>query len=452
MIPVVRHMTSIRRFATSFKIESLFEAKMACAPEGTPPRTSLDLKGSNEVEQAPTVYSGAIGSSAGQTEPKASSSASALNAAVLRERKHKRKFMVKKLEKKLELLDRQIKKYNEAEVSLDEMESGTSAYLKEDFYKRKFVQTWQKLCELQNVPDEIVIEDQSSMNYASTPYPEINRRVQRLLRLDEFPDHFDICQLVDRCNTKHSLGISAEEKSQLSRKIFKDVGKLLKDRRHKDFIAHFGSHLTDKGKAAVDPAAEDLQLMEELKKSLREGQEKLEQLCEGFVIKQDQECPEGGISPEGDSCSLNEEEEDDEQSESGVIGVEGDIEGELETQLEDDEQPMMEQAPLDLDIVEDIEIGTEASGASPSSLCSGEHIPDSTIPSDSNVTSSQPHGSKPAASSQVHSASGGSSSSLDICALSADEQESSTMGPTSSHAISLSDSDSDEVVVISDDD
>jgi len=121
----------------------------------------------------------------------------ALNVTQLRERKHKKKFAIKKLEKKLELLDRQIKKFSEAEVALDEMTSGSSAYMKEDLLKRKFVATWQKLCELQNIPDDIVIEDHDSSNYSGTPYPEINRRVQRLLKFDEFPDHFDICQLID---------------------------------------------------------------------------------------------------------------------------------------------------------------------------------------------------------------------------------------------------------------
>ena len=430
---------------------------MATPDDTLDSRTSF--KGGSAAEQASTVYFEAAGSSTVHAEPEAGSGSPALNAALLRERKHKRRYVIKKLEKKLELLDRQIKKYNEAEVSLEEMETGSSAYLKEDFYKRKFVQTWQKLCELQSVPDEIVIED--SANYAGTSYPEINRRVQRLLRLDEFPDYFDICQLVDRCNTKHGLGISTEEKSQLSRKIFKEVGKLLKDRRQRDFIAHFGSHLTDSCKTGEDPASVDLVLLDKLKASLREGQAKLEELCEGFVVKQEQECPEGGVTPEGDSCSLNEEEEEEEeQSESEAIAVEQgkmDIESEmtvLEKQLEDGrpieaEFPKVDRAPRDLAFLDDIVVDT---GVSPSSLCNDKAVPDSTIPSDSTVTSSQPHGTRtrPAESPEVRSVSGGSSSSLEVCELSGEEPQ--MPAPTSSCVISLSDSDSDEVVVISDDD
>ena len=177
---------------------------------------------------------------------------SSLNATALRERRQRKKLRLKKLEKRLEILDRQIKKCAEAEVSLDEMNSGYSAYIKEDLLKRKFVKTWQELCELQHVSDSIVIEDREG--YEGTPYPEVNRRVQRLLRLDEFPDYMDIVQLLERCNLKHSLSIGTEEKGQLARKVFKDVGKMMKRSRHRDFVHHFGSHLTDTFYTASDPA------------------------------------------------------------------------------------------------------------------------------------------------------------------------------------------------------
>ena len=179
---------------------------------------------------------------------------SSLNAAALRERRQRRKLRLKKLEKRLEILDRHIKKCAEAEVSLDEMGSGYSAYMKEDLLKRKFVRTWKELCELQHVKDSIVIEDRESSSYEGTPYPEVNRRIQRLLRLDEFPDYLDIVQLLDRCSSKHGLGIGAEEKNQLARKVFKDVGKILKRSRHRDFVHHFGSHLTDSFSTSSDPA------------------------------------------------------------------------------------------------------------------------------------------------------------------------------------------------------
>ena len=177
-----------------------------------------------------------------------------LNAAALREKRQRKKLRIKKLEKRLEVLDRHIKKCAEAEVSLDELESGFSAYIKEDHLKRKFVLTWQELCRLHHVSDTIAIEDREGAAYEGTPYPEVNRRIQRLLRLDEFPDYMDIVQLLDRCNTKHQLEIGSDERGQLARKIFKDVGRIMKRSRQRDFVHHFGSHLTDEFSSASDPA------------------------------------------------------------------------------------------------------------------------------------------------------------------------------------------------------
>ena len=203
---------------------------------------------STDVDVPDPVRSSSVAVSAATVE------SSALNLAELKERRQRKKLRLKKLEKKLEILDRQIKKCAEADLSLDELESGYSAYIKEDLLKKKFVKTWQELCQLRRVSDSIMIDDRTNSTYDGTAYPEVNRRVQRLLHLDEFPDYIDIVQLLDRCNTKHSLGIASDEKGQLSRKVFKDVGRIMKRRRHRDFLHHFGSHLTDTISMVEDPA------------------------------------------------------------------------------------------------------------------------------------------------------------------------------------------------------
>ena len=229
------------------------------------------------------------------TSPAAEPSTSAVNCEWI---KKGRKYKVKALEKKLELLDRQIRRFNEADVSLDDMNEASSAYIKEHLLKRKFIDTWEKLCKLKGIDPEVGIEDEQTQNYSGTPYPEINRRVQRLLRMDEFPDCFDIVQLIERANTKHCLGISAEERSHLSTKVFKEVGKALKKRRHRDFVAHFGSHLTDQFKESCDPALQDTTLSEQLQKQLKEGEDKLARVCEEFASKQDKD---GDKTDEGSS-------------------------------------------------------------------------------------------------------------------------------------------------------
>lgn len=234
-----------------------------------------------------------------------------LNATALREKRQRRKLRLKKLEKRLEILDRHIKKCSEAEVTLDEMKTGyNSAYIKEDLLKRKFLKTWQELCSLQHVTDSIVIEDKEKCSYDGTRYPDVNRRIQRLLRLDEFPDYVDILQLLDRCNSKYSLGIATDERCKLARKIFKDVGKIIKRCRHRDFVHHFGSHLTDNLSSSSDPADSDEGLLKRLQESQRKGEEKMRDIVEEFVARQEQEGHQ-----DGDSCSVNEQEEEEEEDE-----------------------------------------------------------------------------------------------------------------------------------------
>lgn len=340
-------------------------------PDGHP-QTELPTQGPlGDASGAGVSDEGGLEAGASTSSRPSSSKQAPLNASHLRERKRRGRYALKKLEKKLEILDRQIRKYNEAEVTLEEMNSGTSSYMKEDLLKRKFVKTWQQLCKLQGIPDEIVIEDPDSGSYTQTPYPEINRRVVRVLRLDEFPDYFDMCQLVERCNAKHKLGITSEEKTQLSKKIFKDVGRILKKRRQRDFKELFGSHLTDRVRVEEDPALQSEDLLRELKESIKKGQQALEEVCESFVIQQDSKYKDGEKSPSGDSCTENDEEEE-EAREGGM-----------------EEEGAEEAMALDLHLESPLSDSNSSSpdstlGAGPFAALSDEHdgVVDSTLPSD----------------------------------------------------------------------
>lgn len=232
-------------------------------------------------------------------------------------------------------------RFSEEEVSLDEMLSGSSAYLKEDYIKRKFMDTWEELCALLKISSSIEVAHEDKEETYSTPYPEINRRVQRLLKTDEFPDYIDVCELVDRCNTKHKLGIGLAEKTQISEKLFKTVGKIIKCRRSRDYRAHFGSHLTDAMKMEDDPATSDSLLLEQLQKSLEQGKREMQSLVDDFVVKQDVELErKGGASPQGDSCN-DEEEEEEEEGEEVVCRVDSEEEVSEKELSPDDKSPLV---------------------------------------------------------------------------------------------------------------
>lgn len=222
-----------------------------------------------------------------------------------------RKRRIKLLEKKLELYHRQIQRVSEMEVTLDDMETRSSAYLKEDWLKRRFLQVWEELCDLVGVSPEVQMNDHVYPRpYQGTQFPEINRRVERLLQLGEFPDYYDVCQLVNRCNEKHSLEMKHEEVLHLSKRLFKEVGDILKKQRMKDFMHHVGCHFTDD--APEDPALLDSDLLQRLTENHQLSQQKLEEVCEKFVDKQEREGDDTASSSDN---QLEEEEEEEEQEE-----------------------------------------------------------------------------------------------------------------------------------------
>ena len=238
-----------------------------------------------------------------------------------------RKRRIKLLEKKLELYHRQIRRVSEMEVSLDEMKTRSSAYLKEDWLKRRFLHAWEELCALVGVSPEVQMNDHVYVRpYQGTQYPEVNRRVERLLQLGEFPDHYDVCQLVNRCNEKHSLGIKQEETIQLSKRLFKEIGNILKKQRVKDLMLHLGCHLTDD--APEDPALSDPLLLQRLNENRHLSQRKLDDVCTQFVDKQEDEGDSTASSSDNQLAEEDEEEEysphpDTEQSTAGVEDCKG---------------------------------------------------------------------------------------------------------------------------------
>lgn len=265
----------------AFRAFSLITTVMAAANEITPPEPQQQEAGPSGNEER--------------------------DAKKLR-RKQLMKKKVKQLETRLEEYDRQIRRVTEMELTLSDMDSDTSPYLMEDMLKRKFMRTWYQLCNLLHIDPEIRIQQRREEGYSGTRYSEINRRVQRLLSLDEFPDHFDVCQLVERVNEKYSLGIGREERVAISRLVFKEVGVIIQQRRRSEFKHSFGCHLTDDLTDGDDPACSDDTLQLKLERSAVEGEERLAQVCEQFAVRQE---------TEGDTTGTSGEEEEEERGGSG---------------------------------------------------------------------------------------------------------------------------------------
>ena len=215
-------------------------------------------------------------------------------------------YRIKKLQKKMEVYSRQIKKFNEESLSFNEMDRDDSAYMKVDALQRKLIKTWEDICRLQGTSSEITVK-YDTKSFKGTKYEELNQKINRLLdkSVDCFPDYVDILTVVTRCNTKYNLCIHGDEQGPLARRIFQDVIKELKRRRQGDFISCFGSHLTDECKGKRDPALDDVELRGVLDKQHHEGEEKMAQVIEDFAVKQE-------VNPQG----VGEDNEEDDQVES----------------------------------------------------------------------------------------------------------------------------------------
>lgn len=234
--------------------------------------------------------------------------------------KRKRK-LVKRLEKKLELYQRKIRQTMEQEVTLEEMDSDTSPYLKEDQLKRQLVKKWYELCELLHLSPEIQLHSEYTQQFDSTPYPQINRYVERLLRKDEFPDYWDMVQLIEKVSEKHSLGIKEKERHILGRKVFHEVGERIKQNRLRSWQSLFSSYLVEgeEDGGGADPALGEPELMRRLEESVEEGRKRLDDLYEEYALRQEKEGDKTGSSSDG--------EEEEEERGGKRARLEEDLEG-----------------------------------------------------------------------------------------------------------------------------
>lgn len=209
---------------------------------------------------------------------------------------------IRKLEKKMELYQRKIRQIMETEVTLEEMDSDTSAYLHEDVLKRHFLKAWDEWCDLLRVSPEIQMGSEKRIKNCDnfTEYPAINRRLNRLLQQGEFPNFYDVYKLIERVNEKHGLGLKKSELESFSKPVFKKVGEKMKQQRQEEWRHLFGSHLTDSN-VVEDPATADEDLQQKLTSNYDTGEMKMMALFDEYADRQ--KC-------EGDASANSEDDED----------------------------------------------------------------------------------------------------------------------------------------------
>ncbi|XP_035684706.1 uncharacterized protein LOC118421501 isoform X1 [Branchiostoma floridae] len=199
----------------------------------------------------------------------------------------KRQKQIRRLEKLLAIVSKEIKRLEAKEVSLDDLDDEDSTYIQEDRLKKRFNTIWNKLCELKG--EEMITgrEVERTIKFKGTRFPEINRRIMKFLRRnDAFPDFHDILAIVQKTNRKENLRLPPRHVHDLAKEAFTEIGDKFQRRRQRDLVQNFGSYLTDSFDPKEDPAKEDAELQQKLRDNKMHGKRRLDEVLEKYTRKQ----------------------------------------------------------------------------------------------------------------------------------------------------------------------
>ncbi|XP_031468246.1 death domain-associated protein 6-like, partial [Phasianus colchicus] len=215
----------INELCTVLKAHTLRrKLSLASAPPGAPP------------SPPPSAAAAAASSSRGSPDPGPAAPRPAGGS----------KRQIRYLENLLRVYTGEIRRLQERELDLAELDSEDSSYLQESRLKRKMMRIFQRLCELKQCSSLTGRVIEQRIAYRGTRYPEVNRRIERFInRPEAFPDYSDILKVIQKASARHSLGLARRQMESMAQDAFREVGNRLQERRHLDLVYNFGSHLTD---------------------------------------------------------------------------------------------------------------------------------------------------------------------------------------------------------------
>ncbi|KAK0140367.1 Death domain-associated protein 6 [Merluccius polli] len=251
------------------------------------------------------------------------------------------------LENLLTVYNDEIRRLQEKEMSLSDLEAEDSGYIQEDKLKHKMMKIYNKLCELKgcnNLTGRVI---EQRLSYSGTRYPEINKKIERFINSPEArrnpPDYPDIRQQVQRANQRHNLGLSSKQLNQMAQEAFRETGSRMQERRHLDLVYNFGSHLTDRYSATRDPALADPSLLRKLRTNREVALTNLEEVISKYSGRQED------TEEQERSKRLDKEKEkngEETKQVNGKVEEEEEEEGEEEEEEEDYSEPDIEEEIL----------------------------------------------------------------------------------------------------------
>ncbi|XP_025915354.1 death domain-associated protein 6, partial [Apteryx rowi] len=199
------------------------------------------------------------------------------------------KRQIRYLENLLRVYTGEIRRLQERELDLAELDSEDSPYLQESRLKRKLMRIFERLCQLKRCSSLTGRVIEQRIAYRGTRYPEVNRRIERFInRPEAFPDYADILKVIQKASARHSLGLARRQMESMAQDAFREVGNRLQERRHLDLVYNFGSHLTDQYRPGTDPALLDADLAKRLRKNRTVALSRLDAVISRYAQLQDE--------------------------------------------------------------------------------------------------------------------------------------------------------------------
>ncbi|NXP95278.1 DAXX protein, partial [Passerina amoena] len=119
---------------------------------------------------------------------------------------------IRHLEHLLRVYAGEIRRLQERELDLAELDSADSPYLQENRLKRRMMRIFRRLCQLKECSSLTGRVLEQRIRFRGTRYPEVNRSIERFInRPDAFPDYSDILREIRGASARHRLGLGRRQ-------------------------------------------------------------------------------------------------------------------------------------------------------------------------------------------------------------------------------------------------
>lgn len=239
----------------------------------------------------------------------------------------------------LTVWQKRINEIEDQEVTLDDLDSEKSPYIRESFYKRKFFKLYASMCShIAKKPhlkeffvNEIDTRERNidsfdallkfrrvkKIKFTVTRYDALNKQIETLLNRpkDPVPDYPDIFDLVSKVNTDSKLGLGEVKIEETAKAAFKACVDLFKKRRIRINTEVMLTRLKSaEASLENDPAKESKELEDKLLENKRESERKLDDIVSEFA---ERSAKDGADAEQGDD---DEDEEDDDDEVDVTLG------------------------------------------------------------------------------------------------------------------------------------